>query len=134
VARRARSAPKPPRAPSPTVTRCSLTVASIFVLNPVLYKKLGYDPDRDFRMLAIVTDVPVVMVVHPSIPAKTVAEFVAYARQNPGKLNFGSAGTGGTVHLSGEMFKQMAGIDMIHVPYKGLRIVYITPLSFTCIT
>lgn len=95
------------------------TVASIFVLNPVLYKKLGYDPDRDFRMLAIVTDVPVVMVVHPSVPAKTVAEFVAYARQNPGKLNFGSAGTGGTVHLSGEMFKQMAGIDMIHVPYKG---------------
>jgi tripartite-type tricarboxylate transporter receptor subunit TctC len=95
------------------------TVASIFVLNPVLYKKLGYDPDRDFRMLAIVTDVPVVMVVHPSVAAKTVAEFVAYARQNPGKLNFGSAGTGGTVHLSGEMFKQMAGIDMIHVPYKG---------------
>jgi tripartite-type tricarboxylate transporter receptor subunit TctC len=95
------------------------TVASIFVLNPVLYKKLGYDPDRDFRMLAIVTDVPVVMVVHPSVPAKTVAEFVAYARQNPGKLNFGSAGTGGTVHLSGEIFKQMAGIDMIHVPYKG---------------
>jgi len=95
------------------------TVASIFVLNPVLYKKLGYDPDRDFRMLAIVTDVPVVMVVHPSVPAKTVAEFVDYARQNPGRLNFGSAGTGGTVHLSGEMFKQMAGIDMIHVPYKG---------------
>jgi len=95
------------------------TVASIFVLNPVLYKKLGYDPDRDFRMLAIVTDVPVVMVIHPSVPAKTVAEFVDYARQNPGRLNFGSAGTGGTVHLSGEMFKQMAGIDMIHVPYKG---------------
>jgi tripartite-type tricarboxylate transporter receptor subunit TctC len=96
-----------------------LPVASIFVLNPVLYKKLAYAPDRDFRMLAIVTDVPVVMVVHPSVPAKTVAEFVAYAKQNPGKLNFGSAGTGGTVHLSGEMFKQMAGIDMIHVPYKG---------------
>src|SRR5262249_54663958 len=95
------------------------TVASIFVLNPVLYKKLAYDPDRDFRMLAIVTDVPVAMVVHPSVPAKSIAEFVAYARQNPGKLNFGSAGTGGTVHLSGEMFKQMAGIDMIHVPYKG---------------
>jgi tripartite-type tricarboxylate transporter receptor subunit TctC len=107
------------------------TVASIFVLNPVLYKKLGYDPDRDFRMLAIVTDVPVVMVVHPSIPAKTVAEFVAYARQNPGKLNFGSAGTGGTVHLSGEMFKQMAGIDMIHVPYKGLLAIHIVPYKST---
>jgi tripartite-type tricarboxylate transporter receptor subunit TctC len=95
------------------------TVASIVVLNPVLYKKLAYDPDRDFRMLAIVTDSPVVMVVHPSVPAKSVAEFVAYAKQNPGKLNFGSAGTGGTIHLAGEMFRQMAGIEMTHVPYKG---------------
>src|SRR6267142_2785095 len=64
-------------------------------------------------------DLPVVMEVHPSVPAKTVAEFVAYAKQNPGKLNFGSAGTGGTIHLAGEMFKQMAGIEMTHVPYKG---------------
>jgi tripartite-type tricarboxylate transporter receptor subunit TctC len=53
------------------------------------------------------------------VPAKTLAEFVAYARQNPGKLNFGSAGTGGTIHLAGEMFKQMAGVDLVHVPYKG---------------
>jgi tripartite-type tricarboxylate transporter receptor subunit TctC len=59
------------------------------------------------------------MEIHPSVPAKTIAEFVAYAKQNPGKLNFGSAGTGGTVHLSGEMFKQMAGVDLVHVPYKG---------------
>ena len=95
------------------------TAASIFVLNPLLYKKLPYDPTRDFRLLALVTDLPVVMEVHPSVPAKTVAEFVAYARQNPGKLNFGSAGTGGTIHLAGEMFKQMAGIDMVHVAYKG---------------
>ena len=95
------------------------TVASIVVLNPVLYKKLAYDPDRDFRVLAIVTDSPVVMVVHPSVPAKSVAEFVAYAKQNPGKLNFGSAGTGGTIHLAGEMFRQMAGIEMTHVPCKG---------------
>src|SRR5260370_6839456 len=70
-------------------------------------------------MVALVTDLPVVMEVHPSVPAKTVAEFVAYAKQNPGKLNFGSAGTGGTIHLAGEMFKQMAGIEMTHVPYKG---------------
>ena len=56
---------------------------------------------------------------HPSVPAKTVAELVAYAKQNPGKLNFGSAGTGGTTHLAGEMFRQMAGIDMVHVAYKG---------------
>src|SRR5258705_1712104 len=87
-----------------------VTAASIFVLNPMLYRKLPYDPVKDFRMLALVTDLPVVMEVHPSVPAKTVAEFVAYAKQNPGKLNFGSAGTGGTIHLAGEMFKQMAGI------------------------
>src|SRR3981081_2511959 len=96
-----------------------VTAASIIVLNPMLYKRLSYDPVRDFRMLALVTDLPVVMEVHPSVPAKTVAEFVAYAKQNPGKLNFGSAGTGGTIHLAGEMFKQMADIEMTHVPYKG---------------
>jgi len=62
---------------------------------------------------------PAVMIVHPSVPAKSVAEFVAHARQNSGKLNFGSAGTGGVGHLSGEMFKLMAGIAMTHVPYKG---------------
>jgi tripartite-type tricarboxylate transporter receptor subunit TctC len=96
-----------------------VSAASIIVLNPMLYKKLSYDPVKDFRMLALVTDLPVVMEIHPSVPAKTVAEFVAYAKQNPGKLNFGSAGTGGTIHLAGEMFKQIAGIDMVHVPYKG---------------
>jgi tripartite-type tricarboxylate transporter receptor subunit TctC len=95
------------------------TAASIFVLNPLLYKKLPYDPAKDFRMLALITDLPVIMEVNPSVPAKTVAEFVAYAKQNPGKLNFGSAGTGGTIHLAGEMFKQMAGVDMVHVAYKG---------------
>jgi tripartite-type tricarboxylate transporter receptor subunit TctC len=95
------------------------TAASLFVLNPQLYKKLPYDADKDFRMLAVITDLPVLMEVHPSVPVKTVAEFVAYARQNPGKLNFGSAGTGGTTHLAGEMFKQMAGVDMVHVAYKG---------------
>src|SRR5689334_9049066 len=95
------------------------TAASLFVLNPQLYKKLPYDPVKDFRMLALITDLPVVMEVHPSVPAKTVAEFVAYAKLNPGKLNFGSAGTGGTIHLAGEMFKQMAGVDIVHVPYKG---------------
>ena len=96
-----------------------VAAGSIIVLNPMLYKKLSYDPVKDFRMLALVTDLPVVMEVHPSVPAKTVAEFVAYAKQNPGKLNFGSAGTGGTIHLAGEMFKQMAGIEMTHIPYKG---------------
>src|SRR3954447_14926688 len=95
------------------------TAASLFVLNPLLYKKLPYDPDKDFRMLEVITDIPMIMEVHPSVPAKTVAEFVAYAKANPGKLNFGSAGTGGTTHLAGEMFKLMTGIDMVHVAYKG---------------
>jgi tripartite-type tricarboxylate transporter receptor subunit TctC len=95
------------------------TSGSVLILNPLLYKKLSYDPVRDFRMLALVTEVPVVLCVHPSVPAKTVAELVAYAKQNPGKLNFGSAGTGSFTHLAGEMFKQMAGIEMTHVAYKG---------------
>jgi tripartite-type tricarboxylate transporter receptor subunit TctC len=96
-----------------------VAAGSIIVLNPLLYKNLSYDPARDFRMLALMTDFPLMMEIHPSVPAKTIAEFVAYARQNPGKLNFGSAGTGGTIHLAGEMFKRMAGIEMTHVPYKG---------------
>lgn len=96
-----------------------VTAASIFVLNPLLYKKLPYDPARDFSLLSVITDAPMIMEVHPSVPARTIAEFVVYAKKNPGKLNFGSAGTGGTVHLAGEMFKQMAGVEMTHVPYKG---------------
>jgi tripartite-type tricarboxylate transporter receptor subunit TctC len=95
------------------------TSGSVILLNPLLYKKLSYDPVKDFRMLALVTEVPVVLCVHPSVPAKTVAEFVAYAKQNPGKLNFGSSGTGSFTHLAAEMFKQMAGIEMTHIAYKG---------------
>ena len=95
------------------------TSGSVIILNPLLYKKLSYDPAKELRMLALVTEVPVVLCVHPSVPAKTIAEFVAYAKQNPGKLNFGSSGTGSFTHLAAEMFKQMAGIEMTHVPYKG---------------
>ena len=96
------------------------SAASVFVLNPLLYKKLAYDPAKDFRILAVVTDQPSILEINPSVPARTVAELVAYAKQNPGKLNFGSAGTGGSTHLAGEMFRQMAGIDMVHIPYKGM--------------
>jgi tripartite-type tricarboxylate transporter receptor subunit TctC len=96
-----------------------VTAASIMVLNPLLYKKLPYDAQKDLRMLTVITDLPVVMEVHPSVPAKTVQEFVAYAKANPGKLNFGSAGVGSTIHLAGEMFKQIAGVDMTHIPNKG---------------
>jgi tripartite-type tricarboxylate transporter receptor subunit TctC len=95
------------------------TSGSVIILNPLLYKKLSYDPAKELRMLALVTEVPVILCVHPSVPAKTVAEFVAYAKQNPGKLNFGSSGTGSFTHLAAEMFKQMAGIEMTHIAYKG---------------
>ena len=95
------------------------TSGSVIILNPLLYKKLSYDPAKELRMLALVTEVPVVLCVHPSVPAKTLAEFVAYAKANPGKLNFGSSGTGSFTHLAAEMFKQMAGIEMTHVAYKG---------------
>jgi len=95
------------------------TTSSVVELNQVLYKKLAYDPDRELRILGVLTDVPMIMVVHPSIPAKTLAEFLDYAKKNPGKLNFGSAGSGSIGQLAGEMFKQQTGVEMTHVPYKG---------------
>ena len=97
-----------------------MTAGSVITQNPLIYKKLTYDPVKDFRMLALMTDVPIVVVVHPSLPVKTIKDLVDYAKQNPGKLNFGSAGIGGTTHLSGERFKHAAGVDMTHVPYKGV--------------
>jgi len=95
------------------------TTSSVIELNPVLYKKLAYDPARELRVLGILTDVPMIMIVQPSIPAKTLAEFIDYAKKNPGKLNFGSAGSGSIGQLAGEMFKQQTGVEMTHVPYKG---------------
>ena len=88
-------------------------------INVGLYPKLGYDPVRDFAPVALTHNAPRILIVHPSIPAKSVAELVTYAKGNPGKLSFASAGSGGTNHLSGELFKMMTGVDMVHVPYKG---------------
>jgi tripartite-type tricarboxylate transporter receptor subunit TctC len=88
-------------------------------INPTLYASIPYDPIRDFAPVTQVASTPNVLVVHPSIPASSVKEFIAYARANPGKLNFGSGSTGSAGHLAGELFKTMAGIDMTHVPYKG---------------
>lgn len=96
-----------------------MLTATHHVINPGLYKSLKYDTRTDFTSLALVAAVPNVLVVHPSFPARTVQEMVQYARANPGQVNFGSAGTGGANHLSGELFKSMAGVDMVHVPYKG---------------
>lgn len=96
-----------------------MLTATHHVINPGLYKNLKYDTRTDFTPLAQVAAVPNVLVVHPSFPPKTVQELVTYAKANPGKVNFGSAGSGGANHLSGELFKSMAGVDMVHVPYKG---------------
>jgi tripartite-type tricarboxylate transporter receptor subunit TctC len=83
------------------------------------YKTLGYDFRRDLAPVSMVGHVPSVLVITNSLPVKTVPELIAYAKANPGKLNFASSGTGALIHLTGEMFKQMAGIDIVHVPYKG---------------
>ncbi|MFO1412665.1 MAG: tripartite tricarboxylate transporter substrate binding protein [Burkholderiales bacterium] len=92
---------------------------SPLVLAPFQIRNLPYDPTRDFAYLACPGTTPFVLDVHPSLPVKNVQELVAYAKANPGKLNFGSAGMGNSAHLSAELFKRATGIDMVHVPYKG---------------
>lgn len=86
---------------------------------PGLYKSLPYDFEKDFEPITLAAQVPNVLIVHPSVPAKTVGELIAYIKANPGKINFGSAGPGSTEHMSGELFRAMLGADMVHVPYKG---------------
>jgi len=88
-------------------------------INPTLYASIPYDPIRDFTPIMQVASTPNVLVVNPSIPASNVKEFIAYAKANPGKLNFGSGSTGSAGHLAGELFKTMAGVEMTHIPYKG---------------
>jgi len=86
---------------------------------PGIYKNLSYDFVKDFDPITVVGAVPNVLIVNPSIPAKTPAELIAYIKANPGKVNFGSAGPGSVEHLSGELFRAMAGVNIVHVPYKG---------------
>ena len=88
-------------------------------VNVSLFSKLPYDPVKDFAAVALVLEAEGLLVVHPTVPATSVSELVAYARANPGKLTFASAGTGTASHLAGELFKTMAKVDMTHVPYKG---------------
>jgi len=92
---------------------------STHAINPNLYAKMPYDPVKDFAPVTMVARMPNLLVVHPSVPAKNVAELIALAKARPGALAFASAGNGTTQHLAGELFKKMAGVDMIHVPYKG---------------
>jgi tripartite-type tricarboxylate transporter receptor subunit TctC len=88
-------------------------------INPALYPKIPYDPIRDFRHVALVVQVPNVLVVNNDLPVRTTPDLIAHARANPGKLDFASGSTGSTGHLAGELFKQMTGTFMVHIPYKG---------------
>ena len=89
------------------------------VTNPSLFPKMPYDTVRDFAPVAMVGVIPSVLVLHPSIPSQSVKEFIAYAKERPGKLNYGSAGSGSATHLSSVLFQSMTGTRMVHVPYKG---------------
>jgi tripartite-type tricarboxylate transporter receptor subunit TctC len=88
-------------------------------IGPSLYKNVGYDPRKDFAPIGLIGNAPNSLVVHPSFPAKTLAELIAYAKANPGKVNFGSAGAGTVSHITGEYFARSAGITLVHIPYKG---------------
>jgi len=88
-------------------------------VNPALYKKLPYDHLKDFAPVSLIGTVPNALVVHPSVPVKSIQEFITYAKANPGKINYGSSGVGSPPHLSMELLRSMTGINLVHVPYKG---------------
>jgi len=107
------------RAPADGYTLLVATVSTLAV-NVSLQRALPYDPERDFAPVSMLGSTPYLLAVHPTVPVRSVAQLVAHARANPGKLNFGSAGIGSGGHLATELFKHMAGIDIVHVPYKGV--------------
>jgi tripartite-type tricarboxylate transporter receptor subunit TctC len=96
-----------------------LVTTASFTIVPSLFDKLPYDSAKDFQPITLINTTPLVLVVNPSVPARSVQELIALARARPGALNFGSAGSGGSNHLAGELFNAMAGVKMVHVPYKG---------------
>src|SRR5256885_16964583 len=93
--------------------------AATFIINPILHKTLPYNGLRAFTPITLLVRFPWVVAVHPSIPATSFQEFVAYARANPGKIAYGSFGTGSSGHISVDYMKKLLGIDLVHVPYKG---------------
>lgn len=105
------------KAPADGYTILQLTVAQS--ISQTLYAKLGYNVERDLAPVALIALVPNVMEVNPSVPVKSVQEFIALAKSQPGKIYFASSGSGTSIHMSGEMFKMMTGVDIVHVPYKG---------------
>ena len=96
-----------------------LIAVTAFVINPTLYRKVNYDPLRDFTPASLGIRFPYLLVVHPSLPVKSVKELIALAKAHPGKITYASSGTGLSNHLAGEMFRDEAGIDIVHVPYRG---------------
>ena len=96
-----------------------LFVTSTQLVNVTLYPKLSYNLAEDFTGVAGATDIPSILVLHPSVPAKSVRELLALARARPGELSYASAGIGSAAHLAGELMKSMAGINLLHIPYKG---------------
>lgn len=106
------------RAPADGYTLLFAT-SSVMVTAPALYAKLSFDMPRDFAPISLVASTAYVLVIHPSVPVRSVKDFIALARRSPGRLTYASSGTGGPAHLSGELFTALAGVRMIHVPYKG---------------
>src|ERR1700710_1659522 len=96
-----------------------MATSTTLAINKTLYRKLPYDPVKDFTPIALVAGVPFALIINPTLPAKTLAEFIAYAKSKPGELAYGSAGNGSPQHLGAEMLKSAAGIDIRHVPYRG---------------
>ncbi len=94
--------------------------SAIWAINPHLYAKVPYRPLEDFAGITTIATLPTFLTVHPSVPATTYAEFIAYAKKNPGKLSYASSGNGSIHHITTELFKSLAGIEMVHVPYKGM--------------
>src|SRR5262245_21920455 len=111
-----------------------LLVSGANVINAALYDKLSFVFLRDISPVAGIIRVPHVTVVHPSVPAKTVSEFIAYAKAYPGKVNMASGGTGTATHLTGELFKMMAGVDIVHVPYRGVQALHDALRDFADLT
>jgi tripartite-type tricarboxylate transporter receptor subunit TctC len=106
-----------------------LLVGSFNTINATLYDKLNFNFIRDIAPVAAIIRQPLVMAVHPSVPAKTVPEFIAYAKANPGKINMASGGIGSTPHVAGELFQMMTGVRMIHVPYRGAGLALVDLLA-----
>src|SRR3989440_5384429 len=94
--------------------------SAIWAINPHLYAKVPYRPLEDFAGISTISTLPTFLTIHPSVPATTYAEFIAYAKKNPGKLAYASAGNGSIHHITTELFKSLSGVDMVHVPYKGM--------------